>query len=71
MTTPTDSASLLARTQELVSNAPRCVTFTMMAKKAGVSVAWISRFANDQIPNPGVNTVQALHDYLITVERGN
>jgi len=70
MKTTTDSAPLLARTQALVSNAPRCVTFTMMAQKAGVSVAWISRFANGQIPNPGVNTVQRLHDYLITVERG-
>jgi predicted transcriptional regulator len=35
-----------------------------MAKATGVSVAWISRFADDKIPNPGVNQVQAIFDYL-------
>jgi predicted transcriptional regulator len=38
-----------------------------MAEECGVSVAWISRFAAGKIPNPGVNTVQCLHDYLVKV----
>ena len=64
MNTATDSAPLLARTQHLVKSAPRHVTYTMMASAIGVSVAWISRFADDKIPDPGVRRVQALHDYL-------
>lgn len=64
MNIATDSAPLLARTQHLVKSAPRHVTYTMMASAIGVSVAWISRFADDKIPDPGVRRVQALHDYL-------
>ncbi len=61
------SAPLLARTQQLVANAPRHVTQRMMAQAAGVSDAWISRFIEDKIPDPGVRRVQKLHDYLVTV----
>lgn len=64
MQNTTPSAPLLARTQQLVKEAPRHVTYTMMATAAGVSVAWVSRFADDKIPDPGVKRVQALHDYL-------
>lgn len=64
MQNTTPSAPLLARTQQLVKDAPRHVTYTMMAAATGVSVAWISRFADDKIPDPGVRRVQALHDYL-------
>lgn len=65
MTTTTDSAPLLARTQDLVKNAPRDVTYTKMAEAIGCSVAWISRFADNKIPDPGVRRVQRLHDFLI------
>lgn len=65
MTTTTTSADLLSRTQQLVSTAPRKITYTMMAEAVGVSIAWISRFANDKIEDPGVKTVQRLHDYLV------
>lgn len=64
MTTTTDSAPLLARTQDLVKSAPRNVTYTKMAEAIGCSVAWISRFADDKIPDPGVRRVQRLHDFL-------
>lgn len=65
MTTTTHSANLLSRTQQLVSDAPRRITYTMMAEAIGVSVAWISRFAGNKIEDPGVKTVQRLHDYLV------
>ena len=71
MTDTTHSVGLRARTLELVKNAPRAVTYTVMAEKCGVSIAWISRFAADKIPNPGVDTVQCLHDYLISLEGGS
>lgn len=66
MTTTTPCVGLRARTLELVRNAPRSITYTEMHKQTGVSIAWISRFAADAIPNPGVDHVQALHDYLIS-----
>jgi predicted transcriptional regulator len=56
--------SLVERTRSLLRGAPRELTYTAMAKATGVSVAWISRFADDKIPNPGVNQVQAIFDYL-------
>jgi len=64
MQTPTPSAPLLALTLSLVKNAPRNVTYTMMAQAVGCSVAWVSRFADEKIPDPGVKRVQRLHDYL-------
>jgi lambda repressor-like predicted transcriptional regulator len=67
MQTPTPSAPLLARTLSLVKSAPRNVTYTMMAEAIGVSVAWVSRFADDKIPDPGVKRVQRLHDYLANI----
>lgn len=56
--------TLLERTRRLVLDAPRSITFTIMAHEIGVSVAWVSRFAADKIPNPGINHVQALYDFL-------
>ena len=64
MKTTTACAPLLERTQYLVNNAPRHITYTIMAKEIGCSIAWISRFAANNIPDPGVKLVQALHDYL-------
>lgn len=70
MTDTNPCAGLRARTLDLVRNAPRSVTYTEMHRNTGVSIAWISRFADDKIPNPGVDHVQALHDYLITLKCG-
>ncbi|QJD54416.1 hypothetical protein P9A28_gp30 [Sphingomonas phage Eidolon] len=70
MSTTTPSAPLLARTLDLVKNAPRGITYTMMAEAIGVSVAWVSRFAANNIADPGVNRVQALHDYLSNYKAG-
>ncbi|WLJ71214.1 hypothetical protein [Sphingomonas phage Birtae] len=65
MIASTDSVPLLARTLDLVQSAPRSITYSKMAQECGVSVAWISRFAASKIDNPGIVTVQCLHDYLV------
>ena len=64
MSTTTYSVPLLKRTQELVLNAPRRVSYEMMAKEAQCSAKWISLLASGKLKNPGIVTVQALHDYL-------
>lgn len=56
--------SLLERTRTLLKCKPSTLTYSAIAKSTGVSVAWISRFADDKIPNPGVNQVQAIFDYM-------
>lgn len=68
MTDTTASAGLYARTLYLAQNAPRTVKQGHMAEAIGVSDAWISRFVNGKMPNPGVRECQALHDYLATLE---
>lgn len=65
MTTTTDSAGLFARTLDLAKNAPRTITQRDMAVHLGVSDAWISRFVNGKLVNPGVVECQKLHDFLI------
>lgn len=35
-----------------------------IAQKAGVKKDWLNKFASNQIPNPGVDFVQKVHDYL-------
>jgi hypothetical protein len=70
MQSTTPSVGLRARTLDLVRNAPRAVTYTVMARECGISIAWVSRFAADAIPNPGVDHVQCLHDYLVSLNVG-
>jgi transcriptional regulator with XRE-family HTH domain len=71
MTTTIHSVGLRARTLELVKSAPRAVTYTVMAEACGLSVSWISRFASNKIDNPGVDSVQTLHDYLANLNGGS
>jgi hypothetical protein len=33
--------------------------------ETGVRFEWLQKFRNRRIPNPGVNFVQAVHDWLI------
>lgn len=61
---PEQPTSLLKRTRALLAAKPDTLTFSAIAKATGVSVSWISRFADDKIPNPGVRQVQAIFDYL-------
>lgn len=36
-----------------------------IATGADVNFHWLSKFKNGEFPNPGVNTVEKLHEYLI------
>ena len=67
MSTTTHSVPLLKRTQELVLNAPRRVSYEMMAAEAQCSSKWISLLAKGKLSNPGIVTVQRLHDYLANI----
>ena len=64
MQTTTPSVPLKERTLKLVKTAPRSVSFADMARNIGVTAKWVSLFASGKIKNPGVDTVQKLHDYL-------
>lgn len=70
MTDTTASAGLYARTLHLAKNAPRHIKQGHMAAHLGVSDAWISRFVNGKMPNPGVVECQKLHDYLEALNVG-
>lgn len=67
MTIATDGMPLLERTLHLVRNAPRSLSYAEMARQIEASPAWVQQFAKGAIPNPGVITVQRLHDYLANV----
>ena len=62
-----DSPQLLPKTRQLLADCDQ--TLTAIAKGAGVGVEWLKKFKADLIPNPGVNNVQALHDYLVSIRR--
>lgn len=64
MSSTTYSVPLLARTQQLVLNAPRNISYAEMARQVEVSSKWISLLASGQLKNPGIVTIQRLHDYL-------
>jgi hypothetical protein len=63
-----DSQQLLPRTRVLLANCDR--PLIEIAKGAKVGFEWLRKFKADLIPNPGVNNVQALHDYLVSSQRG-
>lgn len=41
-----------------------------ISQSAGVNYEWLRRFGAGRIPNPGVDTVQRLHDYLTSPPPG-
>lgn len=56
--------NLHARTKELLENRPRGMTLDIIADEAGVKRDWLRSFSAGRIRNPGVETVQTLHDFL-------
>lgn len=58
--------SLLETTRKLLDQEVRATSLAEIARNAGPPVAydWLKRFASGEIPDPSVNRVQALHDYL-------
>lgn len=55
---------LLSDVQALLKNRPKWLTNAIISKEVGVSVGTISGIERDKIENPGVNTTEALHDFL-------
>jgi len=55
---------LLDRTYELLRERRQDLTLREISDGAGVKYDWLNKFAQQQIPNPGVIFVQALHDFL-------
>ena len=58
------SETLLEKTHNLLINAPRHITDSKIAEEIKVSKAWLSMFKDGKIKNPGILTIQALHDFL-------
>lgn len=58
-------SNLLERTRKLLDEASD-VTLAEIAREAGPPIAydWLKRFKAGDIPDPSVNRVQALHDFL-------
>lgn len=54
--------NLLRRTYELMGSTE--LTREEIAKGASVDLSWLNKFAQKRIPSPGVNKVQAVHDFL-------
>ncbi|QJD54473.1 hypothetical protein P9A30_gp31 [Sphingomonas phage Lucius] len=67
MSTTTYSVPLLKRTQELVLNAPRSISYAEMGRQIEASAKWVSLLAKGKLENPGIVTVQRLHDYLANI----
>lgn len=60
-------SGLLERTYELLDNCD--MSAPKIAKAAGLNQEWVSKFRQRRKPNPGVRTVQQLHDWLADDER--
>jgi hypothetical protein len=66
-------SNLLTSTRDRLGAAlARGLSLAAIARGAGspVEYDWLKRFAGDSIPDPSVNRVQALHDYLCTLPKG-
>jgi hypothetical protein len=63
-------SNLLDATRKLLSELAE-VPLAEIARGAGRPVAydWLKRFAADEIPDPSVNRVQHLHDFLVALKR--
>lgn len=63
-------SNLLERTRELLEAAD-ATSLAEIAREIGEPVRydWLKRFAAGEIPDPSVNRVQALHDYLASRAR--
>lgn len=51
-------------TRAMLLALPRTITLSEVATQTTVSVAWLSRFARNEIPNPGVRNIEALRNWL-------
>jgi hypothetical protein len=56
--------SLRDKTLEMLQNRSVKLTFTQISKETGLNETWIGAFHQNRVPNPGVNFVQTLYEYL-------
>ena len=61
----TSMANLLDRARELLAGRPQDLSLVKIAAETGLDYSWLSKFSQGRIPNPGVKSVQTLHDYLV------
>lgn len=52
-------------TRELLNGRSVKITYKMIADAIGVTEGWVKLFAIGKTENPGINTVEALHNYLM------
>jgi hypothetical protein len=55
---------LLRRTQRLLRNRPRTVTYEHIATETKLGVRWLQQFAGNKIEDPGVRKVETLYHFL-------
>lgn len=56
------SNNLLENTYKLIAESP--LTQKQIAAGAGVNYWWFIKFAQKNLPNPGIKQVQQVHDFL-------
>lgn len=54
--------TLHQRTIDLIKESD--LTFIQIYEATGISFYWIRKFANGMVPNPSVNRVQELYEFL-------
>lgn len=57
--------NLHSKTRELLKNRPEDVTLKRIADDTKLNYNWLRSFSVNRIPNPGVEHVQKLHNYLL------
>jgi hypothetical protein len=62
MSTEAEEGTLLARTRDLLRNTGE--SYLAIYKHTGLKPNWLSLLATGAIPDPSVNKVQALYEYL-------
>ena len=56
--------TLAEKTLEMLTTRSRVITCEQIAKSIGCSTSWLYSFQSGEIPDPSVNTIQALYDFL-------
>lgn len=59
---------LFRETKELLADRPASLTYLDIEKATGIKESWLRMFSCGRIRNPGVNTVEALHDFLKSIK---
>ena len=60
--------TLLEQTYELLDGARGNVPQEEIARGSNVTYTWLTKFSRRAIPEPGVERVQRVHDFLMEVE---